>query len=236
MLYSASRIRSIVIVGVGGFGKEVYDYLMQSASVAGPTVAGFLDDNPAAQVPAGIDLPFLGRVDDYQPQTGQAAVVAIGSVRSRRSVLECLWERGVETPAYAAEMAQVSPAAQLGRGVIVCPFAIINRDAVLAAGVAVNVHCSVGHGAQVGAYSVLSPYAALNGDAVIGAECFLGTRATIYPGVSIGRECVIDSHTGVRADAPDRRMISSRGAYRVTPLRNSTQASVCSSLRAAHSV
>lgn len=210
-----SSISSIVIVGAGGFGLEIYDYLV---AAGGPSIAGFLDDTPGSFSPAGTNAPFLGTIDNFLPKTGQVAVIAVGSVSGRQAVLSRLWIKGVKTPAFIAPGAMVSPSAVLDRGVVVCPFSIINRNARLAQGVVVNVHCSVGHGARVGAFSVLSPYAALNGDAVIGDRCFLGTRATINPRIHIGDDCIVDSHAAVRISSANRKIISSRGQYQVSDL------------------
>jgi len=218
-IVSNCPVGSIVIAGAGGFGLEILDYLEARVSQGSPPISGFIDDTPGSPLPQGVELPHLGKIDDFIPSSEQAVVVAIGSVSGRRLVLERLWRRGIHTPAFIAKNAMVSASAVIGMGVVVCPFSIINRNAVLGAGVAVNVHCSVGHGASVGAHSILSPYVALNGNASVGTECFLGTRATIYPNIRIGDGCIVDSHAGVRSDALDRQMISSRGNYRVSALR-----------------
>lgn len=212
-LISNERISSVVIAGVGGFGLEVYDYLSIEAQHGGPPIAGFIDDKPGACTPAGINAPFLGRIQDFRPSSGQVVVVAIGLVDGRRNVLSRLWTNGVLTPSFIARPANISPAAKIGKGVVVCPFSIVNRNTHLQDGVMLNLHCTIGHGASVGAFSVLSPYSVLNGDAAIGDRCFLGTRATIYPRTRIGNDCIVDSHTGVRFNAGDRMMISSRGTY-----------------------
>jgi sugar O-acyltransferase (sialic acid O-acetyltransferase NeuD family) len=218
-LVSTESISSIVIAGAGGFGLELFDYLSDEAKSGGPAIAGFIDDNPSSGVPSRVGCPYLGRIGDFRPRSGQVVVVAIGSVRGRKAAFSKLWEIGAETPSYVASNSWVSSFATVGRGSVICPFSIINREAAVAEGCVVNVHCSVGHGATAGAFSVLSPYAALNGDAAIGSGCFLGTRSTIYPRISIGDDCVVDSHTGVRANANDRQMISSRGSYQVSALR-----------------
>ncbi|MDC8013206.1 acetyltransferase [Tahibacter soli] len=217
--HTDEAIASVAIAGAGGFGLEIFDYLTARAAHGGPRVAGFLDDTPGAPLPRGVDAAHLGTIDGYRPTAGQVVVVAIGSVRGRLAVLARLRANGARTPAFVADMTRVSGAATLADGVVVCPFSIVNRNATIGDGALVNVHCSVGHGARVGAHSILSPYAALNGDAAIGERCFLGTRATIFPGVRIGDGCIVDSHTPVRADAPDSRMISSRGQYLVNALR-----------------
>jgi UDP-3-O-[3-hydroxymyristoyl] glucosamine N-acyltransferase len=216
---SDQQIDSVVIAGAGGFALEVFDYVSSQARHGGPAVAGFVDDSPSRALPKGIGSEHFGKIADYRPVAGQVVVVAIGSVTSRRAVLQTLWSNAVATPAFVGADVIVSPASIVGTGSIICPFSIINRNAELHDGVLVNVHCSVGHGAQVGAHSVLSPFAALNGDSAVGAGCFLGTRATIYPRIRIGDDCVVDSHCGVRANAESGQMISSRGAYVVSRIR-----------------
>ena len=217
---SHTHIQSVVIAGAGGFGLEVYDYLLQHHDAGGPPIAGFIDDTPELILGDDIHHPLLGSITDYRAVASQVVVLAIGSVKGRQAVLQRLWAQGVETPPFVADMAMVSPQATLGQGSIVCPFSIVGRRAHLGLGSLVNVHGSVGHGAHVGDFSVLSPYAALNGDATIGARCFLGTRATIYPKIHIGDDCIVDTHCGVRQNAPEGKvLIASRGNYQVTPLR-----------------
>lgn len=216
---SENKITSVVIAGAGGFGLEIFDYINEESRAGGPQVVGFIDDTPGGKVPAGIDLPWLGKISEYRPAPGQIVVAAIGGSAGRRMVLAKLWENQVISPAYVHTSAVISPAAKLHRGVIVCPFSIVNRNAVLEEGAMLNVNCSIGHGAFVGAFSVLCPYAALNGDAKIGSDCFLGTRVTIYPRITLGDHCIVDSHTGVRVDAGDRQMISARGHYQAVAIR-----------------
>jgi sugar O-acyltransferase (sialic acid O-acetyltransferase NeuD family) len=216
---SDAHITSVVIAGAGGFGLEVFDYLQNDAALGGPRVAGFIDDTAGLQIPDGIDKPLLGDIGSFRAAPGQVVVVAIGSVKGRKAVLSRLWANGVPTPAFIAAPAVLSPGAVVERGVVVCPYTIISRNARLGEGAMVNVHCSIGHGALVGDYSVLCPYSALNGDASIGKECFLGTRATIYPRIQLGDHCVVDTHAGVRASAGEKKMISSRGTYQVSALR-----------------
>ncbi len=214
------KASSVVIAGAGGFGLEILDYLEQEIYSTDITIAGFIDDNPLSIQSLNLDYPYLGSITDFQPSNEQQVViVAIGSTKARPLVLQKLWNNGVVTPTYIHSTALVSPTAQLGRAVIVCPFSIVNRNAVVKDGTVINVHCSVGHGASIGSYSILSPYAAINGDASIGDNCFLGTRSTIYPQISIGDMCIVDSHTGVRTHAENRHMISSRGTYQSCRIR-----------------
>ncbi len=212
-------ILSVVIAGAGGFGLEVFDYLENEAEQNGFYIAGFIDDIHVETSQLGLDVSYINTIENYKPMKDQVVIVAIGSVKGRKSVFSRLWDKGVETPAYVHPCTIISSSAQLGKGVLVCPYSIIHRNVTIADGVVINLHCNLAHGASVGTYSVLSPYVAFAGDTVVGKECFFGSRSTVYPRIRIGDNCIIDSHTGVRANSGDKQMISSRSIYRMVPIR-----------------
>lgn len=214
-----NEITSIVIAGAGGFGLEILDYLEQELHNTDISITGFIDDNPLSMQSLNLNYPYLGSIAEFKAAKKQGVLVAIGSVKARQAVLQKLWNNKVTTPSYIHPTSLISPTAQLGKAVIVCPYSIINRNTIVKDGVVINVHCSIGHGASIGNYSILSPYVALNGDSSIGDHCFLGTRATIYPRIRIGNLCIVDSHTGVRHHSEERHMISSRGTYQTSLIR-----------------
>lgn len=63
VLLTESKIRSVVIAGAGGFGREIFDYLIMPAKKGGPEVAGFIDDTPGSPVPPATHVPHLGPID-----------------------------------------------------------------------------------------------------------------------------------------------------------------------------
>lgn len=217
--FASADARSVVVVGTGGFVLEICDYLRMLDEATAPALLGCIDPGSEASPARVAGLPVLGRLDALEPAAGLVAIVAVGHVRHRGAIFDRLREKSIAAPAFVAPGALVSASATLDDGAIVCPLAFVAAGAAIGRGAVVNVHCSVGHGASVGGMSVLSPYVALSGDARVGAGCFLGTRATLHPRVSIGDGCVVDSHAAVRADAPARQMISSRGRYLVSRLR-----------------
>ncbi len=210
----------ILIAGGGGFGLEMYGYISADLAIAEPaeptepTILGILNDSPDCEVLRKIPrATYLGSIQDYQPQTGDAVTIALGSAAARRKIAELLRGRGAHWLTYVHRTAWVADTATIGEGSIICPNSIVNASAHIEENVAVNVFCSVGHGARIGAHSVLSPYCSLSGDSVLGEGGFMGTRATLFPKVVLGSNSVVDAHTPVRQSAPDRKIISSRGQY-----------------------
>lgn len=209
----------LLLCGGGGLALEVIEYLQSDLHVGaleGVSIGGFLDDAvDCALQRAHPGLPYLGRPVDFEPAAGDAVLICVGDVASRRRLGALLVERGATLFTYAHRSAWVSPTARLGAGALICPQSIVNAGAVVESNVAVNVFCSVGHGSRIGADSVLSPYCSLSGNSELGEACFMGTRATLFPNVIVGKGSVVDAHTAVKQSAPDGKIISVRGQYLV---------------------
>lgn len=209
----------VVLVGAGGFAQEVYSYLkgdIATGRLCGFFMKGVLDDLPDTYYHhSGIDLPYLGRLSEYEFEEDDRVLIAIGSAKERARISLDMSARGAKFLTYVHSSCHVADSAVIGAGSIVCPNSIVNSRAVIDEQVVVNVFCSVGHGARVGKFSVMSPYSALNGDSQVGDLCFLGTRATVFPRVSIGNKCMVDSHSFVKSSVPDGHIVSCRSEYSV---------------------
>lgn len=212
-------MKRIVIVGGGGFGRELYSYIkadLAEGRLSGCTLAGVLDDNPYCELAAkSLELTYLGALASFEPRGNEVLVIAIGKTSIRRNIFEEIKRRGLSLFTYVHSSAQVMPEVTLGEGVIICPNTIINVGAKLGDNVAVNVFCSVGHGASIGSHAVLSPYCALSGDSNLGMCGFMGTRATLFPGVVMGDGCIVDAHSAVKQSVGENKVVSVRGEYLV---------------------
>jgi sugar O-acyltransferase (sialic acid O-acetyltransferase NeuD family) len=187
------QIEHIVIVGAGGFGREVASYIEQLPASAGVRIAGFLDDT-RARGPAlseGFPYPLLGGIDGYVPQPGHALIVAIGDPKAKLRIARNLEERGARFYTLVHPTAVVARTAQLGKGVIVCPFAFVSADTKLADFVTVNVYTSIGHDASVGEGSTLSGHVDITGFAKLGECVFVGSNAAVLPRVEVGAQSTI---------------------------------------------
>ncbi len=212
-------MKRIVIVGGGGFGRELYSYVktdLAAGRLNGHSLAGLLDDNPGCELAVNSpELAYLGALASFEPQGNEVFVIAIGKASIRRKIFEEIKRRNFELFTYVHSSAQVMSEAVLGEGTVVCPNTIINVGAKLGDNVAVNVFCSIGHGASIGGHAVLSPYCALSGDSKLGECGFMGTRATLFPGVVMGNGCIVDAHSAVRHSVGENKVVSVRGEYLV---------------------
>lgn len=209
-------MRDLIIVGAGGFGREVYCWA-RDANEQGRTwrVSGFLDDNPDALSRYRMDIGVLGSLATYQMKPQDLFVCAIGKPADRRRVCEYLRRSECTMATIIHPTAIIAPGSQVDSGAIICPFALISAHAHVGADSAVYYHTSIDHDARVGMFCQISAHCDITGAARLGDEVFLGSHATVLPGVSVGDRAVVGAGAVVRHDVETGTTVVGIPAHRV---------------------
>lgn len=193
----------IVVIGGGGFAKEVIQYVLdgiEAGRIDGALSGVLSRDRPEPDI---LDrVPWLGLEGDHAFTPGQRAILALGDGRLRLRIAAGLEAAGVEFLTLVHPTAYVAPTAVLGPGCVLAPFAFVGPMAQLGRHVVLNTYASIGHDAQAGAGTTLSPYACINGGARLGEGVFLGSQAVVTPGVSVGDISKVAAGATVTSDAP----------------------------------
>ena len=193
-------MKQLVIIGAGGFGREILAWARQST--AGWPVKGFLDDNPRALDGFARKDPILGRIEDYPVKADDVFVCAMGRVEFKRCCVEKILARGGEFPPFEHASAEIGDNVQLGAGVILCPHTVVASDARLGDFVTVNLHSTVAHDAVIGRWSQLHCHVDVTGGVVLGEGVLVGSHASILPGVRVGDGAIIGAGAVVMRDVP----------------------------------
>lgn len=215
-------MKRLVLIGFGGLGREVLDYVSESIEQPRkyngrrlPSAIAFIDDADRSVLQTSEDLIDAGTLDQFQPTKADQLLVAVGKPQVRRKLWHRFANRYGQFINFVHSTAVVSGSASIGRGTIIGPMAVVNAGAQIGDNVLINCYASVGHGAMVGKHSVLSPYATVLGDASVGSECLLATRATVFPHVKVGDRCTIDAHSFAKMDVPDDHIVRCQTEYQV---------------------
>ena len=197
----------IVIVGAGGFGREVYLWAKDSFSKDQYRIKGFLDDNPRILNNYNIDIGIIGDLDGYEIKEQDRFVFAIGDIDVKKYLVTKLKEKGAKFLTLIHPTAIVANTAKIGQGVIICPFVTVSDHAQLGDFVMMNIYSSCGHDVKVGDYCILSPYATLNGFVILEDEVFLGTHATVILYKKVGYKSKISANSVVMRDVPPNKIV-----------------------------
>jgi sugar O-acyltransferase (sialic acid O-acetyltransferase NeuD family) len=209
---------SVVIVGAGGFGREVLGYVLDAYG-ADPTytVAGFLDDDPPDLGGLGLAYPVLDGIAAYQPRPADRFVIAVGEPKLRARLAESLASRGAAFLTVIHPNSYVSTTATVGEGCIIAPFATIGAHASLGDHSVLTFCASIGHDATVGRWCALSPHSVTNGGSRVGDRVFLGAHAVINPLQSVGDGAKVAAGAVVyRSVAPN--MLAAGNPARARPI------------------
>lgn len=189
-----------VLVGGGGFSRELYDWFTPGLAERGDRFVGYLDDNDAPMKAYGRDLPQLGPIKGGRADPNLRLVMAIGSPAGKAAVAQIFGVEAFETLVHPS--ARISASARVERGCVIGPFAGLSADTSAGVLVGLNGYASIGHDAQVGPYSTLSGYVDLMGGVKAGSRSFFGSGARVLPGLKIGDDCVIGAGAVMMRNAP----------------------------------
>jgi len=195
-------MKPIVLVGAGGHGREVAEIVLDAqAREGGPSLAGFLDEDPDKVGLTLLGRPVLGdkrwaweRLDEYD------FIITIGDNSVRRRFAEEFQARGATFGRAVSPSAQLSAHSRVGEGTMIFPQVVVSLNVDVGAHVILGVSSNVSHDGVIGDYSFLCPGARTTGNVTLGTEVMLGTNACVIPGMSIGDRTNVGAGAVVAAD------------------------------------
>lgn len=191
-----------VLVGAGGFGKEVmpiYRAINHKAFVI------FGDENERSWDSDinGTPVWSLERVSEEIRQGRPCFYnIAIGDSNARFRLANWMFEHGAVPECIQGSPSNVQPHVIGGEAAIICPFVTINASARIGRFFHANIYSYVAHDCVVGDYVTFAPAVKLNGHCRVGDHAYLGTGAVVLPSRSIGSGAVIGAGSVVTKDVP----------------------------------
>ena len=195
-------MKDIVIIGAGGFGREVA-WLIEDINKKNMewNLVGFVDDNKTIQGTEVNGYRVVGDIDWLKDQE-LFVVNAIGDPIIKKKVMDRLDGSKNQYPVLIHPSVIYSESVNFGEGSIICAGNIITVNIEIGKHVIINLDCTIGHDANIGDYSTVLPSVNISGF-VKTEECVsVGTGSAIIQGVNIGRNTVIGAGAVVVKDLP----------------------------------
>ena len=198
-------MKDIVIVGAGGFGREVRLMINQiNKNDKKYNFLGFYDD--AFQKGQLIDsFKILGGVEDLVSIKSKISVIiAIGEPHIKKKVVFLLLKNkllsfpNIIYPNNTLDEESVS----LGIGNIICEGSILTTNIIFKDFIIVNLICSIGHDTIIDSYSSIMPGVNISGEVYIHECVYVGTGAKLINQLEIGSYTVIGAGAVVTKSLP----------------------------------
>ena len=197
--------RPLVIVGCGGFGREVWAIVQALITSGEPWyVEGFADDSPAdtsLERVRALNSVVIGTVADLTSRrTPYDAVIAVGSPPARRRICAALAGSPVTYPRLIHPDATIGPEVILADGVVVAPGARLSTAITVGSHVQIDQNVTVGHDSAIGDFARLNPQACVSGSVKINSDVLVGAGATVLQNVTLGSYSTVGAGACVVAD------------------------------------
>ena len=195
----------IVIVGAGGFGREVYSLIDKEKYI----LVGFIDRSPNKEI--NLPLPIIGD-DSLIPKLVSSdiatnIIIAIGEMKKRRAIYDIVIRSKLKIPTIIHHSAIIASSVQVYEGVIIYPNVVVMSDCIIRKGVILNAGSTIGHDVTIGDFSNINPGVNLSGRINIGKEVLIGIGACVRENITIEDRAIIGAGSVVIKNVSKNTMV-----------------------------
>lgn len=208
-------LQPVVVIGAGGFGREVLDILEsinQSPMMPKNEILGVIDDRPTSLALSRLSArgyQHLGGIQAWL-DGGVAAryIVAIGDPVVRRRICVLIASTTTLEPLTVVHpSAVVGSRMRLGKGSVVCAGVQISTNVGIGDHVHLNPGSIIGHDTTLADFVSINPGAIVAGDVRIGDACLVGAGAVLLQGLTVGAESTVGAGGVVTRDVGARVIV-----------------------------
>ncbi len=188
-------MKNIIIYGAGGLGRDIADMILTENKA---NILGFIDDNKAGKK---IDNFNIYNFEQVKKEFSDFyLVLAVGDPIIKSKIKSKLEPEEVKYANIVSEDAYVSKSADLGRGCVVYPEAILGANVKLGDHVLICGNTSIGHDAVVKDMSSIAFNCSIGGNTIIGRDSYVGSGTHIKDELEIGKNCIVGMNSSLLND------------------------------------
>lgn len=179
-------MKHLLIIGAGGFGREIYNFLPFSRGYGTEfVVKGYLDDteNPLGGYKGY--PPVIAPIVGYIPQPDDVFTCAIGDVAGKKKCILPLLEKGAEFINLISKRTSIDSNTTIGKGCII-QNSSLSCDGIVGDFVTIQDQVICGHDFRIGAWSHIHTRAFIGGWCQLGEGVHIGSYALIHPRKKVG--------------------------------------------------
>jgi sugar O-acyltransferase (sialic acid O-acetyltransferase NeuD family) len=186
-------LKKLVVVGAGGFGKEVMKVVEQINEINNVwEILGFVDDDSEKWGTEINGYKIIGGTEfineAYFPDELDV-VLGFGEPLIKEIVSKKLERYNFPTIVYPT--VKLSKTIKVGKGCIISEGVILTVDIELGDFVVLNINSTVGHDSIINNFVTVSPGVNISGGVSIGDGSYIGTGANIRDEINIGENSIV---------------------------------------------
>ncbi|VYU26988.1 transferase [Clostridium paraputrificum] len=186
-------MKDILIVGAGGFGREVAWLIEEiNEKISEWNILGFIDENEAMYGEELNGYKVLGGIDKLEDFKNVYIAIAIGNSKVRKDVVRKISKFDCKQATLIhPNVIMDKKSNSIGKGCIICASNIITVNVNIGNYVIINLDSTVGHDVVLKDFVTIYPSVNVSGCCTIGQCVELGTGSQIIQGKNIGDYSII---------------------------------------------
>ena len=199
----------MVILGAGGFAKELIDTLISDGNYTKENLCLFDEIDKSKNSLFGFKVfHTTEEVVNLFEEGLTEFCLGIGTPKSRYDLCKKFEELGGKLITVVSSESIIGHFnVEIGKGSCIMSKSIISNNVTIGKGVLINVDVLAGHDVTIGDFSDISPGVKITGHCQIGKYVTIGTGAVILPKVKIGNNSVIAAGTVIANDIPENSVV-----------------------------
>lgn len=198
-------MKQIVIIGAGGFGREVLD-VIDAINEDKPQyeALGFVVDSQYGSAGTIINgKPILGDFDWLQKYAEKVQVVCgVGPPHQRYHLVQRAKSIGCAFISLIHPTAIVTRWVQIGQGVLITAGCILTNQICIGDHAQINLACTIGHDVILKDFVTLAPGVHVSGNVSLDEGAYVGTGANLVEKIKIGHWSIVGAGSVVIKDVP----------------------------------
>jgi len=184
-------MKNLVIIGAGGFAREIYDLAMVCyGNEPGFSVKGFLSDGPSNIESMGYP-PVLSTVAGYEIQPDDVFFCAIGKVSDRKKTVDIIRDKGGSFINLVHPTSVISPSVKLGTGVGIKAFCVLASDVTIGDFTFLQSSVIMGHDVRIGNFCQVNSFAFFAGYAHVHDRVSVNAGAKLIQNVVVEEDATV---------------------------------------------
>lgn len=192
----------IIIVGAGGCGREVANWI-EDINKVGKTwnILGFLDDNLEAFKDFPSKYRIIGTIKEHEPKVTVKYAMGIANPVIKKMIGPAMIAKGAQFVSIIHPSTHIYSEYDLGIGLVTYPNSKIATGCRI--GDFVTLQSTIlGHDSKLEDYVTISSNCGITGGAVLREGCFIGDHACMAVGIEIGSNAYVGIGSVVIRDVP----------------------------------
>lgn len=207
--------KRLIIIGAGGFGHEVLEWLKDSlVNTSNKTKINndviFLDDNPENIKSTRLKKLWKSKIENFKFHYEDGIILAVGDPSSREKIVKKIEKLNLPKSIFLNLIhpsSIVSKNSKIGNGLIACPYTVICPEVSIGQHVNINISSSIGHNSQIGNFVTISGHCDIMGFSKLNNRVFMGGGSRIYPNVEVAEDTKISAGVSVSKNVKKKSIL-----------------------------